>query len=107
MFSSDNPKLPSLIPFFREVLQQEGFVVNAEKVKVMRQGQQQKVTGVVVNQKPNLTRAHRRTLRAALHRLKTRGPEAVALKSRHPDVDPLYVLRGHLSFLNMVRGLQA
>ena len=103
VFSSNNPKLPSLIPFFKEVIQEEGFEVNDAKVQVMRQGQQQKVTGVVVNRKPNVSREQRRRLRAALHRLKTQGPDAVVLKSRKPDADPLAVLQGHLSFQNMVR----
>jgi retron-type reverse transcriptase len=114
VFSSNNPKLPSLIPFFKEVIQDEGFEVNDTKIHVMRKGQRQKVTGVVVNRKPNVSREQRRLLRAAMHRLKTQGPDAVVLKSRKPDppspfglrrtsADPVAVLRGHLSFLNMVR----
>ncbi len=107
VFSSNNPRLPCLIPFFKDVLREEGFTVNERKTQVMRQGQQQKVTGVVVNRKPNLARAQRRLLRAALHRLQTKGPEAVALKSRNPDADPVYVLRGHLGYLGMLTGVKA
>jgi retron-type reverse transcriptase len=105
VFSSDDDRLPNLIPFFKQVLREEGFAVNQGKIRIMRQGQKQKVTGIVVNQKTSVDREHVRRLRAAVHRLKTQGPEAVDIKTRPGrERDPLYVLRGHLSFVRMVRG---
>ena len=105
VFSSDDDRLPNLIPFFKQVLREEGFAVNQGKIRIMRQGQQQKVTGIVVNQKTSVDREHVRKLRAAVHRLKTQGPEAIDIKTRPgSERDPLYVLRGHLSFVRMVRG---
>ena len=102
-FSSNNPRLPQLIPFFREILGEEGFRLNEQKVRVMRPGQRQVVTSIVTNQRPNLSREHSRRLRAAIHRLKTKGPDTLELPSkRNISSDPVKVLQGHLAFLKMI-----
>jgi hypothetical protein len=46
-----------------------------KKLLILRRHQQQRVTGIVVNEKMQLPRRVRRTLRAVDHRLKT-GKEA-------------------------------
>ncbi len=103
-FSSNHPRLPALLPFFKQIIREEGFAVNERKVRVMRAGARQEVTGVVVNEQPNLPREQRRRLRAAVHRLKTQGEQFVNLKSAcRPEADPVNVLRGHLSYLQMIR----
>lgn len=103
IFSSNKNNLPCLIPFFKQILREDGYEVNEGKVRVMRQGQRQEATGVVLNEKANLRREHVRRLRAAVHRLHTHGPEGVQLPSRKPgEHEPRFVLQGHLSFLNMI-----
>ena len=103
IFSSDNPKLPRLIPFFRQVLQEEGFRLNERKIRVMRRGSRQLVTGITTNTKIGLPREHVRRLRAALHRLRTRGLEAVEWPSTEQTAEQkLRVIQGHLAFLRMV-----
>lgn len=103
IFSSNNPKFTSLIPFIREVIRDEGFVINDKKLLVMRGGHRKIVTGIVVNDMPSLPRDTLRRLRAAAHRLRTRGPESLELASRHSaESDPLNVFRGHVSYANMV-----
>lgn len=52
----------------------EGFVLNAAKQRQMRAHQQQRITGLVVNQQPNLPREDYDRLRAALHRAAQSGP---------------------------------
>jgi len=104
VFSSDNPKFPCLIPFLKELIRSEGFAVNEDKIRIMRAGVQQKVTGIVVNTKPGITRKQARRLRAAVHTVKMKGVGALRVQTRRVgEVDPLYVLRGQLSFLRMVR----
>ncbi|HLP78941.1 MAG TPA: reverse transcriptase family protein, partial [Candidatus Paceibacterota bacterium] len=51
------------------IVSEEGFVVNADKTKLMGQGNRQTVTGVVVNQTLGLSRQERRRLRAMAHQL--------------------------------------
>ncbi|HEV8239568.1 MAG TPA: reverse transcriptase family protein [Thermoanaerobaculia bacterium] len=101
-FSSTDRRLPTLIPFLRQIVEEEGFAVHPDKTRVLRPGGRRTVTGVVVNENPNLPRAHVRTLRAAAHRLARRGAEAVAVKSRRAGADPKQVLAGHLGFLAMI-----
>ena len=102
-FSSNDGRLNTLIPFLREIIQQEGFQVRPEKTRISRGSGRMMVTGVVVNDRPNLPRSHVRKLRAAVHRLKQNGPEAVILESRRTkDADVRNVLAGHLGFLAMV-----
>lgn len=103
IFSSNNPRLPKLIPFFREIIQDEGFRMNENKTRIMHTGQRQTVTGIIANKHPNLPREHVRTLRAAIHRLRTRGQAALDLPSRKASrSSSLDALRGHLSLLHMV-----
>jgi retron-type reverse transcriptase len=108
IFSSDNYRLPSLIPFFREILAEEGFQLNEKKTKIMRSSRPQVVTGIVVNRRPNLAREHVRRLRAAVHRLRTQGPGALEIPSRRTTRrDPLGVLNGHLGLLQMINPAKA
>lgn len=103
IFSSNNEDMPQLIPFIKQVIREEGFGVNEDKVKIAYRGQRQIVTGIVVNDKLNLPRDHVRKLRSAALRMSTSGREALELTSRNPgEHDPENVLRGHISYLRMV-----
>lgn len=102
-FSSLDPRLSQLIPFFKQIIQEEGYVVNEDKTRIMRQGHRQSLTGLVLNVKPNLPRQQARLLRAMAHRMATQGAGAVEIaRSANPESDPENVLRGHLSFYKMV-----
>ncbi len=65
--SSQNPRMVQLLPFIREVVGEEGFHFKASKTRILRDGGRQKVTGIVVNTRPNIARQEIRTLRAILH----------------------------------------
>lgn len=60
----------------RQIIEAEGFVLHPDKIKVMRKGGRQEVTGVVVNEKLNIPRAKRKQFRAVLHRIETQGVES-------------------------------
>ena len=108
IFSSNNSKLPCLIPFFSEILLEEGFKIQEHKTKIMRQGYRQVVTGIVSNKKANLPRTHIRQLRAALHRLKKGKPDEVSINNRLGDKkNPLNQIQGHIAFLEMVNQKKA
>ncbi len=51
----------------RKELKQMGFLLNEQKTRIQRIGRQQSVTGIVVNEKPNVSSAYRRKLRQALY----------------------------------------
>lgn len=51
----------------RRIISSEGFEVNASKTRLRRRNASQVVTGLVVNEHPNISRQQRRVLRAAFH----------------------------------------
>ena len=66
------------------VVAEEGFALNPGKTRVMGRAGQQRLTGVVVNERPNVTRAEHDRLRAVLHDAVRHGPDA-ANREDHPD----------------------
>jgi RNA-directed DNA polymerase len=103
VFSSTDDRLPALLPFFKEVIVSEGYVVNEKKTRVMRRGAPQVVTGLVTNVHTTLPRARRRELRAMLHRLRTKGAGALEIPgAAAARGGSLAVLRGHLAFARMI-----
>ena len=65
-FSGDG-KVTAILPFVIDVLRGYGFELDEKKTNIFRRGRRQVVTGLVVNEKPNLVRTLRRRLRAAVH----------------------------------------
>lgn len=78
-FSTDRTRFPALlaapqpgsIPVLgdrlREVVHSNGFRINEPKTRLMRHTQRQRVTGLVVNEKVNVSREYVRGIRAALY----------------------------------------
>lgn len=60
----------------------EGFAMNTAKQRQMRAHQQQRITGLVVNERPNLPREDYDRLRAELHRAALSGPVDPATRAR-------------------------
>ena len=80
----------ALLRGIRRIVADESFVVNPAKTRVQSRSERQSVTGVVVNERPNVTRRQYDQLRAVLHEARTRGP-AAANREGHPD------FRAHLT----------
>ena len=95
-----NEKVGWLLAKVRNVARSEGFAVNEKKTRVMRRSAAQTVTGVVVNDKPSISRDELRRLRAILHRAQTQGLEA-----QNRDGRPNFRewLAGKIAFVSMVR----
>jgi retron-type reverse transcriptase len=93
-------KVGYLMAKVRRIAREEGFAVNEKKSRVMRRSTAQTVTGVVVNDKPSVSRDELRRLRAILHRAKFEGLEA-----QNRDGRPNFRawLEGKIAFVNMVR----
>lgn len=74
-FPKDYPKrIRGTIQHIRRVARSHGYNIHTHhKLRIVRQHQQQRVTGLVVNERVNLPREKRRWLRAVEHRLKTTG----------------------------------
>lgn len=83
----------------RHIVEEENFAVNEKKTRVQRPNTQQTVTGVVVNQHPNVSRDTLRRLRAILHRAKTEGL-AAQNREQHPHFESWLV--GMIAYVQMV-----
>ena len=92
-------KVGALLRQARHVLLDEGFTPHPDKQRVMRAGSRQEVTGVVVNEKPSVSREERRKLRAALHQATRDGLETATWHG-HPATRE--VLVGYGRFVAMV-----
>lgn len=83
----------------KRIVSEEGFVLNAEKTRLMGQGNRQTVIGVVVNRTLGLSRSERRRMRATLHQLqRSQTPPEAGLPRR---------IEGKLAYLAMLNPEQA
>jgi retron-type reverse transcriptase len=82
VFSSSDRRFASLVPFLKEIITDEGFCVNERKLAIVRRNSCQKVTGIVVNRKPNLPQAEFKRIRAVVHNCLRNGVEAEFQKWR-------------------------
>lgn len=102
-FSGDaefNEKVGYLMMRVRHLSEEEGFTVNDKKSRVLRQNTAQTVTGLVVNEKPSVSRDELRRLRAILHHARAEGLEAQNREGR-PNFREW--LRGKIAYVQMVR----
>ncbi len=66
------------------IASEEGFTLNHRKTRLMRAGNRQRVTGVIVNARPNITRADYDNLKATLTNCIRHGP-ATQNRDKLPD----------------------
>ena len=95
-----NTRVGYLMARVRHLAADEGFAVNVKKTRVQRRNAAQKVTGLVVNDRPGVSRQVVRRLRAILHRAKSEGLDAQNRTGR-PDFRGW--LEGMIAYVGMVR----
>ena len=100
--------LPDLFaPRLRDVIQQNGFVINSEKTHYADRHSRRIVTGVKVNELLNVDRRYVRNIRAALYSIETLGIQGAEKKYQakfggHPGLAAH--LQGKISFLTHIKG---
>lgn len=106
-FSGESRQVPALrdfIPLAMQVIRSERFRVNRAKRKVLRSNQRQSVTGVVVNEKLNISRREYDRLKATLTNCVKQGPST---QNRDQHENFAHHLRGriaHVLQLNRTKG---
>lgn len=98
----DHKQAFGLTQAVRRIVEAEGFIVNAEKTKLLSQARRQTVTGAVVNHTLGLSRRERRRLRAMLHREALGKPLHDARKQPATRAQ----LHGKLAYLKMLNAAQ-
>ncbi|HEV7346866.1 reverse transcriptase family protein [Telluribacter sp.] len=97
------------------IIAEEGFTVNAKKVRIQNSAQRQEVTGLTVNEKTNVSREYIRLIRSMLYNWEKLGYTSaqerfhktfVKRPATYACEEPqlLYVLEGKLNYLKMVCG---
>ena len=102
------------------ILEAEGYRQNERKQRLQTPETRQEVTGIVVNEHPNVPREYVRQIRAMLHNWETKGYEAATATlrqqyptskahARHQGKVPKLerVLAGKIAYLGMVRGKES
>lgn len=101
---------------FREIIGANTFEINRDKVKLRNKYSRQLVTGLVVNEFPNVRREYVRKIRAMLHAWEKFGLEDAESeflnryydsRLRNPEREPpsfKRVVKGKIDYLGMVRG---
>lgn len=95
---SGNGHPVKMIPYVEKVLSEFGYKLDPKKTNIFRRGRRQMVTGLVVNEKPNIPRRIRKRLRAAVH--KTSLGEAAHWHGKPMNEESLM---GHLNWLQSVQ----
>ena len=100
-FSSDDRRLNHIVPIVQGIIEGCGFRMNRKKTRIYRRGGRQIVAGVIVNDRPNVSRTVRRNLRAEIHQLQ----EAILRGHRlHVDIERLRGLAAHIRSVNAEEG---
>jgi RNA-directed DNA polymerase len=128
-FSTRSREFPIELAYYREdgkldieigekltnIIQDNGFQINASKVRLNKSSQHQEVTGLTVNQFPNVKRSYVRQIRAMLHAWDKYGLELAEREFRtvhahsHRHSASSYtsfqsVLGGKIEFVGAVKG---
>ena len=99
----------------RRIIEEQHFTINEEKTRLQKRGARQEVTGIVVCEKPNVTRTYIRDIRMLLHVWEKFGhdrayarflPSYVANRLGATPYTPSMeeVLRGKIMYVKMVKG---
>lgn len=92
---------------------EEHFKINEDKTRLSHRGERQEVTGLIVNDKPNVSRRYVRQLRTMLHNWEMMGHDKAQIefvKNYHPtkNVNGQHhienIIAGKLDYMKMVKG---
>ncbi len=91
--------IPKLLWRARRIIEAEGFTLHPNKLRIMRKGARQEVTGLVVNEQLSVRRDALKRFRALLFQIEKDGPEG-----KHWNHGPnlLASIRGYAHYVYMV-----
>jgi RNA-directed DNA polymerase len=87
----------------KSIVAHEGLAVHPDKTRVLRHSQHQEVTGIVVNEKLNVSRATLQKFRATLHQIEKDG---LAGKTWGKGDDVLMSIEGFANYVAMVNPMK-
>lgn len=93
-----------LLYFVKQVIIDEDFTIHPDKLHIMRNKHQQKVAGIVVNEKLNVERQKLRKFRALLHNIEVNGWQNQTWGKAFHLIN---AVEGYINFVNMVNPSKA
>lgn len=97
-------QMAALLAFVKKIIGHERFALNTRKLRIIRRGDRQEVTGLSVNVKPNVPRPYFDTLKATLANCVRKGP---AGQNRDAHDDFRAHLLGQIAFVRGVNPAKA
>ncbi len=101
-FSASGDSLCNICNVLRRtesIVVHEGFAINKQKTRILRKSRQQEVTGVVVNERLNISKKDLKRFRATLYQIEKDGPEG---KHWGNSSDVMASIQGFANFVAMV-----
>jgi len=92
-------KIPKLLANVRRIIKDEGFTIHPDKLRIMRKGVRKEVTGIVVNEKLNISRKTLDKFKTLLFQIEKDGLEG---KSWNGSDNLLAAIGGYANFIQMV-----
>ncbi|MCC5639133.1 reverse transcriptase family protein [Nostoc sp. CHAB 5844] len=94
--------ISNIIQQTQSIVSDEGFTINSEKTRILRNSQQQEVTGIIVNEKINISRKKLKNFRATLYQIEHEG-----LEGKHWGNSPNLIasITGFANFVAVYRRL--
>lgn len=89
------------------IIEDESYAIHPKKTRLQLRSQRQEVTGVIVNQKINVTRKRIKLIRALLHNWRKIGyneSQSEFVNKFKRSIDLSLYLKGQLNYVKMVRG---
>lgn len=91
----------------RRLITEESFTINETKVRLQKKAYRQEVTGLIVNEKPNVTKHYIQDIRLGLYYWEHYGEERagnIFAEYRHKRGNLQNILMGKLLYMKMVKG---
>lgn len=92
-------QITNILKYSRRVVKEENFTLHPDKLRVMKKGVRQEVTGVVVNEKPNIEKKSLKRFRALLYQIEKDGLEGKVWTGK---ADLLSQIHGYANFINQI-----
>ncbi|MGK7873214.1 MAG: reverse transcriptase family protein [Xenococcaceae cyanobacterium] len=95
----DNPRICNLLRRTESIVAHEGFAINEQKTRILRNNRQQEVTGIVVNDHLNIDKKTLKRFRATLYQIEKDGIEG---KHWGNSSEVMASIQGFANFVAMV-----
>lgn len=98
--TGDRAASRKLLWHVKKVIEEEGFHLHPDKLRIMGKGRRREVTGLIAGEKPSVPREDVRAFRALLNRLEKNGPAGCTWRGESKRV--LAKVMGYSNYLRMV-----